>query len=79
MKEGTEQSVNNLFPNTREHQVSRQRQTYEEPTGWTTCINLLTGGLLVRVQPEEPIFSISYRRLLMRGFFGVHFFVPPPT
>ncbi len=29
----------------------------EEPTSPTTCICLLTGGLLVRVQPEEPAFA----------------------
>ena len=27
-----------------------------EPTSPTTCITLLTGGLLVRIQPEEPFF-----------------------
>ena len=49
-----EQSVNNLLPNTEENRAPTKRQAIEEPTGQTTCVNLLTGGLLVRVQPEEP-------------------------
>jgi hypothetical protein len=31
-----------------------------KPASPNTCVNLLTGGLLVRIQPEEPIFSITY-------------------
>jgi hypothetical protein len=51
---GREQSVNNFLPNTGQQQASIGGQTHEEPTRNHACINLLTGGLLVRVQPEEP-------------------------
>jgi len=62
--EDSEQSVNNSFPNTREQRISPGAYTYEEPTRQTTCINLLTGGLLVRVQPEEPFPSTTYDSLV---------------
>ena len=32
-------------------------QGTEEPARYNTRVKLLTGGLLVRVQPEEPIWS----------------------
>ena len=41
-----------------EHQVttgSHPSYRHEEPASPNTCITLLTGGLLVRIQPEEPI------------------------
>src|SRR5882672_5182115 len=37
-----------------------------EPPSPTTCVTLLTGGLLVRIQPEEPLFSVSWRRRPIR-------------
>jgi hypothetical protein len=43
-----------------EHHVSagsHPSYRHEEPASPTTCITLLTGGLLVRIQPEEPFFS----------------------
>jgi glucose dehydrogenase len=46
-----------------EHQVttgSHPSYRHEEPTSPNTCITLSTGGLLVRIQPEEPIFSRTY-------------------
>jgi hypothetical protein len=53
--ESREQFVNNFLPNTGQQQASIGGETNEEPSRTKTCINLLTGGLLVRVQPEEPI------------------------
>src|SRR5262245_17792611 len=47
-----------------------------EPASPNTCVTLLTGGLLVRVQPEEPIFSITYKRLVQVSGFTVPIFVP---
>jgi hypothetical protein len=55
----TEQSLDNSLPNAEEHRVlirATGTKTREPNTGVTP----LTGGLLVRVQPEEPILSISY-------------------
>src|SRR6202140_2714385 len=49
-----------FFP---KHQVtggSHPSYRHEEPPSPKTEINLLTGGLLVRIQPEEPIFSTTY-------------------
>ena len=37
---------------------------YSSVAQWQS-IRLLTGGLLVRVQPEEPLFSISYERSIV--------------
>jgi hypothetical protein len=40
-----------------EHQVatgSHPSYRHEEPASPNTCVTLLTGGLLVRIQPEEP-------------------------
>ena len=39
-------------------------------------IRLLTGGLLVRIQPEEPIFSTVYERLRKKRAERVPNFVP---
>ena len=61
-----EQFVNNSLPNTRYQQALETGLTDEEPTRNNTCINLLTGGLLVRVQPEEP--SASARAQFWRGY-----------
>jgi hypothetical protein len=36
-----------------------------------TCINLLTGGLLVRIQPEEPIASTTYGRFRCRPILRI--------
>src|SRR5216683_1138534 len=36
---------------------------HEEPASPTTSITLLTGGLLVRIQPEEPIQISIHQRL----------------
>ena len=38
---------------------------YSSVAQWQS-IRLLTGGLLVRVQPEEPIVSITYRHIRLR-------------
>src|SRR5437870_8895564 len=40
-----------------QHAIPGSHPSYrhEEPASPKTCITLLTGGLLVRVQPEEPI------------------------
>jgi hypothetical protein len=44
----------------------------EEPTRNKTCMNLLTGRLLVRVQPEEPIpLGNSTTFAGVRSRFGV--------
>ena len=56
---GCEQSVNNLLPNSRLSAGFRPSYRHEEPTSPNACMNLLTGGLLVRVQPEEPTASKS--------------------
>jgi hypothetical protein len=43
-----------------EHRVSagpHPSSTHEEPSSPTTGVNLSTGGLLVRIQPEEPCFQ----------------------
>src|SRR5438093_12837738 len=41
-----------------QHAIPGSHPSYrhEEPASPTTCVTLLTGGLLVRVQPEEPHF-----------------------
>jgi hypothetical protein len=39
-------------------------------------MNLLTGGLLVRVQPEEPIKSTSYGQRMFLLIFTLPFFEP---
>src|SRR2546427_6605891 len=41
-----------------QHAIPGSHPSYrhEEPASPTTCVTLLTGGLLVRIQPEEPIF-----------------------
>src|SRR5438552_1124931 len=46
------------------HETSGFHPSYrhEEPASPTTCVTLLTGGLLVRIQPEEPTFSMDWRR-----------------
>jgi len=47
-----------------EHRVSRgshPSHRHEEPASLNTCVTLLTGGLLVRIQPEEPISGGIYR------------------
>ena len=49
----------NLAPTpcrTGHHQAAKPMM---KTTRYATCINLLTGGLLVRIQPEEPIYSRS--------------------
>src|SRR5438094_8115785 len=40
-----------------QHAIPGSHPSYqhEEPASPNTCVTLLTGGLLVRVQPEEPI------------------------
>src|SRR5437867_8824494 len=46
-----------------QHAIPGSHPSYrhEEPASPNTCVTLLTGGLLVRIQPEEPIFSTTYR------------------
>ena len=46
--------MNNAFPNTTQTAGSHPSYRHEEPASPNTCINLLTGGFLVRVQAEEP-------------------------
>jgi len=48
-----EQSVNNILPNTGQTAQSHPSDRHEESTREKTYTILLTGGLLVRVQPEE--------------------------
>jgi hypothetical protein len=50
-----EQSVTDLLPNTAEHRVRGVGKPTKHQTGNTTRINLLTGELLVRAQPERAI------------------------
>src|ERR1700686_2374544 len=67
-----------------EHQVtggSHPSYRYEEPPSPKTEIKLLTGGLLVRIQPEEPFFqqlTVSARACLYERAvfvpFGKHDF-----
>src|SRR3982751_949420 len=52
--ERREQSENNFLPNTGHQTPSCPSYRHEAPASPVTCINLLTGALLVRVQPEEP-------------------------
>jgi hypothetical protein len=39
-----------------------------EPASPKTCVTLLTGGLLVRVQPEEPLFLGDHQPSASRVF-----------
>jgi len=55
------------------HVVPGSHPSYrdEEPPSPRTHVTLLTGGLLVRAQPEEPIVSMGYgvlRNLAIRHF-----------
>ena len=55
---GVEQSENNFLPNTGHQPRSCPSYRHEEPASPDICIDLLTGGFLVRVQAEEPYLSI---------------------
>src|SRR2546422_2885438 len=55
-----------FFAEHRRSTGSHPSYRHEEPASPTTCIALLTGGLLVRIQPEEPLFSMSWRRRPIR-------------
>jgi hypothetical protein len=56
-----EQSEGRKTPNSRcDDARSGSVQHAAAKGGYRRLVRLLTGGLLVRIQPEEPIFSTSY-------------------
>src|SRR2546428_8578147 len=59
-----------------EHQVaagSHPSYRHEEPASPNTCITLLTGGLLVRIQPEAPPSRFGGQDHLFEYLHEVHF------
>ena len=55
----------------------RQRPAHGRKGRLTFLFRLLTGGLLVRIQAEEPIFTITYRHAPNSWYLSVPTFVPP--
>jgi hypothetical protein len=54
---------------------SREKSCQYSSVAQWQSIRLLTGGLLVRVQPEEPIASTTYNEPMLSGSFTVGEFV----
>jgi hypothetical protein len=63
----SEQSLNNSLPNTKEHQVPIRATGTKNPRAQPPALPLSTGGLLVRIQPEEPTASQSTTPLMSCG------------
>src|SRR2546428_1516724 len=61
-----------------QHAIPGSHPSYrhEEPASPTTCVTLLTGGLLVRVQPEEPIPATTYKDATNLSWLSVPFLCP---
>jgi len=52
---GTEQSLKNSLPKIPSQQVPTRATGTKNPRVQPPAFTLLTGGLLVRIQPEEPV------------------------
>src|SRR5712692_2460910 len=68
----------NALPPTR-GRSSVATSTHEEATRSSPCVTLLTGGLLVRVQPEEPPSRFSCDRFGAQGQLASASLAPQPV